>query len=382
MKILIFANFPPFVMGGAENQVARLVEAWLDQGHTVEVAGYSIPNRKVGVGKHVIRLHHLRVFQSAGRAGRGLSYFLSLVSFLLLHRKRFDIIYTRGLGDAAISVCIAKMMKLCDLPLVACPINAQGSGDATFIRSLPGSSYFVKLVNRHCNGINSIARAIKSDLEKLGVIVPCLMEIPNGIPILPLIRTDRKPGTRRLLFTGRLSAQKGLDLLVCSLGVLRQEGFDFECDIIGDGPLKAELHKQIDEASLSGCINLRGPVPGNNIRQLLLQADVFVMPSLYEGMSNSVLEAMEAGMPVLVTQCGGIDHYIGVGNGWTCPPNDQHALTNSLRQTLLTPYSELQSMGRANREMVEKQFSIEKTAQENIDFFNEVLRGWHKCSRT
>jgi len=378
MKILVFANFPPFVMGGAENQVARLVEAWLDMGHIVEIAGYGIPSRKVYVGRHAIRLHHLHVFKAAGRPGRGLTYLLSSLLFLSLHGKRFDIIYTRGLGEAALSVSIAKMMSLCDLPLVACPINARGHGDINFITSIPGNSYLIKLINHYCNGINIIARAIKDDLEETGITVSDLAEIPNGIPVLPLVRTDRDPGARHLLFTGRLSTQKGLDLLIRSLSELRQEGFDFKCDIIGDGPLKTALQKQIDDAPLDGCINLKGPVEGSGIRQLLLQADVFVMPSRYEGMSNSVLEALEAGMPVLVTRCGGIDHYISTENGWTCPPDDQYALTDSLRRMLLTPYSELQSMGKVNREIVERQFSIEQTARANIDFFNSVRQRYKR----
>ena len=378
MKILVFSNFPPFVMGGAENQVARLVKAWLDMGHTVEVAGYGIPNQKVNVGKHAVRLHHLRVFKAAGRPGRGLTYFLSLLFFAFLQRKKFDVIYARGLGEAAIAVCIAKMLKLCNLPFVACPINARGRGDMNFMTSLPGGQHLIKLINRHCNGVNIIARAIKDDLEETGIAVASLAQTPNGIPILPLDRADREPGPRRLLFTGRLSAQKGLDLLISALCEMRQEGFEFECDIIGDGPLKTELQEQIDEASRADCIRLRGPVDGTNIRRLLLQADVFVMPSRYEGMSNSVLEAMEAGLPVLVTQCGGIDHYIAAANGWTCPPNEQHALADSLRRMLLTPYVILQSMGKANREIVEQQFAIEKVAQANIDFFNNVRK---QCRR-
>jgi hypothetical protein len=132
MRILVFANFPPYVMGGAENQVARLVEAWLDQGHSAEVAGFGIPNRMVAVGRHAVRLHHLHVFRAAGRLGRGGSYFLSVLYFLTQHSKRFDIIYTRGLGEAAISVCIAKMMGFCGLPLIACPINAPWSRRCEF----------------------------------------------------------------------------------------------------------------------------------------------------------------------------------------------------------------------------------------------------------
>jgi glycosyltransferase involved in cell wall biosynthesis len=124
---------------------------------------------------------------------------------------------------------------------------------------------------------------------------------------------------------------------------------------------------------------LIGSVEGNRIRRLLLQADVFVMPSRYEGMSNSVLEAMEAGLPVVVTRCGGIDQYFDAENGWTCPPDDQQALIDTLRNMLLTASSNLQSMGGANREIIERQFSIEQIAWANIDFFNKV-KEWHRFS--
>ena len=374
MKILVFANFPPFVMGGAENQVARLVEGWLNLGHTVEVAGFAHPSRSVEVGRHLMPLHHLHVCNSAGRLARGLTFLLSVLFFLIRHQKKFDIIYTRGLGDAAISVCIAKWLRLCHLPLVACPINAGGRGDVHFIASIPGSRFLVKLINHYCDGINCIAQAIKDDLKKIGIAVPCLNEIPNGIPVLSLERTNRTSGVRRLLFTGRLSNQKGLDLLINSLHSLRHEGFEFSCDIVGDGPLEEALQKQINKLSLTDCVFLKGSVDGKSIRKLLLHADVFVMPSRYEGMSNSVLEAMEAGLPVVVTRCGGIDNYIGAKNGWTCLTDDEDALTQALRQMFLKGYTELQLKGEKNRELVKNFFSIEQIAKRNIDLLNQAIR--------
>lgn len=374
MNILVFANFPPFVMGGAENQVARLVEGWMDLGHIVEVAGYAIPSQKVKVGRHTIPLHHLHVFKAGGRSGRALTYLLSLLFFLMRNGKKYDVIYSRGLADAALSTCIAKFLRICNLPLIACPINAGGRGDIYFITSIPGKRSLVKLINRYCNGINCIAHAIKDDLKQIGIAVPNLAEIPNGIPPYPFEYPVRNPGVRRLLFTGRFSDQKGLDLLIRSLGKLCREGYIFQCDIIGDGSLRAELLKQIHEEALKEHVFLRDPVEGKKVRNLLLQADVFIMPSRYEGMSNSVLEAMEAGLPVVVTKCGGIDHYIGIENGWTCSPNDQQGLTNSLRQMLEAPYSQLESMGIANRKLVEKRFTIRLIAQANIDFFNRVLK--------
>jgi colanic acid/amylovoran biosynthesis glycosyltransferase len=89
-----------------------------------------------------------------------------------------------------------------------------------------------------------------------------LRKFPNGIPVLPLSQIDRQEGARRLLFTGRLSQQKGLDLLIQSLDELRLEGFNFVCDIVGDGPLQETLQKKIDDAALSGYANLKGPCRG------------------------------------------------------------------------------------------------------------------------
>ena len=61
---------------------------------------------------------------------------------------------------------------------------------------------------------------------------------------------------------------------------------------------------------------------------------MFILPSRYEGMSNAVLEAMEAGLPILLTRCGGIDTYIDESIGWTCEPDDVNGLTAALLRML------------------------------------------------
>ena len=61
MRILVVANLPPYVIGGAENQVARLVETWTDLGHHVEVAGHRIPDGVLRFSNAAIRTHHIAV---------------------------------------------------------------------------------------------------------------------------------------------------------------------------------------------------------------------------------------------------------------------------------------------------------------------------------
>lgn len=372
MNILVFANFPPYVLGGAENQVARLVDAWLELGHSVEVAGFRIPSKNIVRGKFHLKLHRIYVFKHLGRVGRALSYCLSLLIFLLRRGDQFDIIYCRGLGDAAISVCLAKAFRLCRLPLVVCPINAKGKGDINFLKSIPGWKNIIKLINRHCDAINIIAADIKKDIFEIGICDPLISEISNGIPVRPLGRKKNERKTRKIIFTGRLSHQKGIDVLIKALVPLHKEGYNISCDIIGDGPLYNELEQLLIQQSMQSQINFIGAIPGEEIREILLNADIFVMPSRYEGMSNSVLEAMEAGLPVLVTRCGGIDHYIDDNGGWTCAPDDVEELTNTIRKMFDTPFSQLKQMGMNNRSMVENNFCIQKIASQNIDLFVKV----------
>ena len=160
MRILVVANLPPYVLGGAENQVARLVETWADLGHHIEVAGHRIPNGVLRFGNAEIRTHHIAVIDRAGRGGRAASYFFSMARLLHKIKRNFDVIYCRGLGDGAISICLLKAIGEVHLPLVACPINAKGAGDSHFIRSIPGWQLLLKMINRHCDAINIISPAI------------------------------------------------------------------------------------------------------------------------------------------------------------------------------------------------------------------------------
>lgn len=373
MRILAFSNLPPYVLGGAENQIARLVDAWINLGNVVEVAGHRIPTSVIKVETHEVRTHKIWTFSRAGRIGRAITYLISTILLLMRNRKRFDVIYCRGIGDAAISICLAKTIRLVGLPMIACPINAKGKGDAAFIKTIPGWRMLIRWINRQCNAINIIAPAIIDDLKALNIKVPTVVSIPNGISVQPYQSPKKFALFKRMVFTGRLSHQKGLDLLIAALHELNLMGYQFQLDIYGDGPLKKELKKRISELSLKNHIHLKGEIPAKEIRSKLIQYDIFILPSRYEGMSNSALEAMEAGIPVLVTRCGGIDQYIDSTNGWVCEPEDLKSIKKTLRTIMHTPSDVLQHMGRQARSMVLKNFEIGLIARKNLALFKYVF---------
>lgn len=372
LGILVIANLPPWVLGGAENQVARLVEAWAGLGHRVEVAGHRIPDGWVDLGGARIRTHRIAVLDRGGRGGRAASYFISLARLLTRIHRDFDVIYSRGLGDGALSICLLKAMGRLDLPLVACPINARGAGDARFIRSIPGWRWLVGAINRHCDAIIIIAPAIEPDLAGIGIVAPRLSHIPNGIPLAPPFAREAVAPIRRLLWTGRLSHQKGLDVLLPALARVAASGRDFRLEIVGDGPERPALAALCRQLGLDGHVVFADAVGKGEIRDRLGAADVFVLPSRYEGMSNAGLEAMEAGLPLLLTRCGGIDTYVGPDIGWVCTPDDGNALHAELLRMFETPDAELLAMGRHARACVEREFEMQAIARRNAELLAEV----------
>jgi glycosyltransferase involved in cell wall biosynthesis len=373
MRILVVANLPPYVLGGAENQVARLIEAWADLGHHVEVAGHRIPDGVLFMGHAEIDTYHIVVSDRAGRGGRAASYFFSLARLLRKIKGSFDVIYCRGLGDGAISICLLKALGEVRLPLLVCPINARGAGDSHFIRSIPCWRLLLRMINRHCDAINVIAPAIWSDLAELGIHDPRIAHIPNGIRMGAPIPKSHVASIRRLVWVGRLTAQKGIDVLLEALAKVVAAGREFRLEIIGTGPDMALLLKQSRQLGLETKVRFTGALAKEAIRAKLADMDVFLLPSRYEGMSNAALEAMEVGLPILLTRCGGIDTYIDESIGWICEPGSVDELTAALLRMFDTPADKILTMGNQARLLVEHHFQIEEIARQNAHLLEELI---------
>ncbi|WP_149195509.1 glycosyltransferase family 4 protein [Luteimonas suaedae] len=375
LRLLVIGNLPPHVLGGAENQVARLVEAWCAAGIKVEVAGHRIPKGEQVLGTARVRTHRIHTWTMGGRTGRALSYLLSLTRLVLRRRRDFDAVYCRGMGDGLVGVCILATIGVCPWPIIAVPINARGNGDAAFLRSIPGWRLWVRLLDRRISAINLINADIAEDLDALGLLNAPRSIIPNGISVqAPVLRKSVAPA-RRLLWTGRFEYQKGLDLLLPVLARFRSGRARFHVDLVGEGVLRSVLEQQMRALGLQDVVRFLGAVEAKHVRELLIGVDVFLLPSRYEGMSNAALEAMEAGLPVLCTRCGGIDAVVAEGAGWVCEPDDEASLAACFDAMLMATDDEILARGRLARNIVERRFRIEQVATANLELIRGVMRG-------
>lgn len=210
--------------------------------------------------------------------------------------------------------------------------------------------------------------------QELGVPDRRLCVVPNAIrvaaagPRLPDLRArllDGRPDYL-VLTPARLHPQKGHSFLIAAAAEVPGATFVFA----GDGPLRQTLEAQAREQGVADrCVFLgeRHDVP-----QLLAAADLVVLPSLFEGLPVSVLEAMAAERPVIATAIGGTDEAITTeATGLLVPPRDPSALAAAIRRLQHDP-GLAQRLAAAGRARVERSFSADATAREIMRIYDEV----------
>lgn len=160
------------------------------------------------------------------------------------------------------------------------------------------------------------------------------------------------PSEPRFAAVARLSAQKGLPLLVEAAALLRARGRDFRLDIAGDGPLRDVLEQQIAAAGLTQQLRLIGPVDGAGVRRLIEGARVFVLPSFAEGLPVVIMEALACERPVIATAIAGTPELVDAGCGWLVPAGSAEAVADAMEAAIDAPDDVIAAMGREGRRRV------------------------------
>ncbi len=186
-----------------------------------------------------------------------------------------------------------------------------------------------------------------------------------------LPRTMAPGGKLRLLSIANHVEKKGLAYAIEAVTRLHEQHPDLEYHIIGEGPLRQQLEKQIGTSDAGGYIKLRGWLPRPEVVEALMQAHMLLAPSVVsstgdeEGTPVAIMEAMASGLPVVSTRHSGIPELVRDGvTGYLVPEKDAEALTESLRRLLENP-SLWPALGQAGRDHVKQHF--------NIDLLNDDL---------
>ena len=184
--------------------------------------------------------------------------------------------------------------------------------------------------------------------------------------------TGRVVPERRLVIgaVGRLSPEKGFDLLIEAMARLCDRGLDLELWIAGEGPREAALRQAIAKTDCADRIHLLGFCP--DTAALFECFDIFCLPSLREGLPNVVLEAMAMEVPVLATRCGGIE--AALRDGEDCrliPPGSVDALEQGLLD-LVGDEPERQRLTAHGHERVKSEFNFRRRMDKVIAVYDEL----------
>ncbi len=178
-----------------------------------------------------------------------------------------------------------------------------------------------------------------------------------------------------VLFVGRPGVRKGLSFLLEAVARLRAERPDVRLTVVGDGPERAEAEATAQAAGIGDRVQFTGYQSSAQVAEWLSRADVFVLPSLAEGVPIVLMEAMAAGVPVVATNVGGTSELVVDGeNGFLVPPTVTDALVSRIGQLLDDP--ELRGrLGRAGRETVVRDFSLERNTARLRDLLASAVAG-------
>lgn len=173
--------------------------------------------------------------------------------------------------------------------------------------------------------------------------------LPNAIATEKFPDADRVAGSKNIIYLGRLHADKGLSDIVEACRLLKGQGFAFKFVCYGTGPDEEQFIREMNEV-LGEEFHYGGVVAGSEKVDVLMAADIFLMPSKYEGLSLALLEAMAAGCVPVVSNCGSMPSVVEDGrNGFLIDPGNITQLVGKLKFLLSegeTGWAELRSNAR------------------------------------
>lgn len=355
-------------LGGAENAMLMLLESlnrerWqptllLDS----SAAAAALAERAAALDVPVRLLEPMPLGLAGGRRALGLAR--------LLHRERPAIFHAHLSWPLAAKWGLAAAV-LARVPAVA---TMHLIPEMTLERS---SRFQLRLLARGVDRYIAVSRAIAAELatrfgwpsEKIEVVYNSVDLARFEVTAPKTLRADLSGGGDMplVLTPARLDEQKGHAVLLRA--AVEVPGARFV--LAGEGPLRADLEAQARELGVADRVRFLGR--REDVPELLAACDVFALPSLYEGSSLAVLEAMAARRPVLSSAIGGTDELIADGeDGLLVPPDDVTALAAALRR-LLGDGQLRAALARRARERAEAEFSREAMSRRVEGIYGEAI---------
>jgi glycosyltransferase involved in cell wall biosynthesis len=367
---MIIQGYAPRI-GGAERQLAAL--APLLRAQSVEV---SVLTRRYPGLAPFERLEGVPIYRLPipGPYQLG-SLVFTLAALPLLARLRPHVVHAHELLSPTTTAIAAKRLIGC--PVVAKVLRGGVDGDLAKLRRNRLSARRIAIIHDQVDTFVAISREIDGELAALGVPERRRVFIPNGVDLARF--APAAPGERRALrahlglpdvpivvFAGRLAPEKRIDLLLAIWPEVRAAHPNALLLLVGEGT----EHGRHAHAAAMG-VRFTGAVA--DVAPYLRAADLFVLPSATEGLSNALLEALAAGLPVVATSVGGTPDIVADGeSGLLIPAGEPLALRRALL-ALLGDSALRERLGKSGRAQVSGAYALPTTARRLRALYDQLI---------
>ena len=359
---LVTRRYPPLI-GGAERVLSYLGPALAAEGLDVTVLTSRLddsPALETGPGTFRVE----RLATSPLRFVGTMLYVRNLARWFA--RNRVDLAYVSMLKHDAYAALGAGARH--GFPVVLRPEGAGATGDLAWQRRGRGGRAIARRCHRAA-ALVAISPAVRAELEADGYDPTIIHDLPNGVPI-PDRPWASPGGPLRAAYVGRLSAEKGCDLLVAAWPGVLAEVPAARLTLVGEGPERPRLEAMARELGIADAVALPGSSPDPSIA--LRQSTLFVLPSREEGMSIALLEALALAIPTVASAIPGNRALIDPGvHGRLAPPGDPAELARAIVAAHRDPTA--REMAVAARSRVEADYSIAAVARRHVALFGAVL---------
>lgn len=368
-RVKVLELLTSFQIGGTERQVVNLVRAMDTSRFDLRIACLR------RFGELLQEVEELPVPVTEFRIGskmfapRTALEALRLARYLRTHK--VQILHTFGLYPNIFAVPIAKLARV---PVVLASIRDQGDILTPLERRIQ------RWCCRFADCVLVNADAIRCKLIEQGYAAGRIAVIRNGVQPRPRPRVERAavranwgvPRDARLIVVfSRLNPMKGVEYFLDAASVLARQFADAHFVVAGDGAIRRGLEQRA--AALGIADRVTFPGFRTDIPDLLAEAAVSVLPSLSEGLSNTLLESMGAGVPVVATRVGGNPEVVEHGvSGLLVPPRDPASLAAAIGR-LLSDEGLAARMASAGMRRVADLFSVEDSVRQTERFYTQLL---------
>ncbi len=388
MKVLmVISQFHP-IIGGAERQAKLLAEKLIEKGIEVTVLTgwwkFDTPRREMVDGINVFRNFSCwGMFGIKGiRTFGALIYMFTLALYLIIRRGEYDVIHVhQALYPAFVAVYVAK--KFIGKPVIVKTASSGITSDINQLKRYPLGNIQLRYLIKRMGCLVSNSKVGGDEFKEIGFSESKIIFIPNGVEI-PKEKRIFAGEVKLVMAAARLSREKGIDVLLKAWAEVAALHPDLKLIIAGQGSLASSLKKLGQDLRLGDSVEFLGLIP--DLNEHWRNADLFVLPSRTEGLSNALLEAMSYGLPCIATNVGGNFELIGEGeqknivpgkfiigrSGLLVNPDDVEGLSSAILY-FLGNGPERREMGNRARLYIQENYSIDLIADKYVKLYQRIV---------